>query len=89
MYYVHARYLVYLISKILHEGQIQKLEQEEHLEKEEKMKEASNEKVEKEKNETEEKVDSQKEPLKTSDEEKMGLSWKSPSNQVGCKSKSN
>ncbi|KAK6232832.1 hypothetical protein SCA6_002905 [Theobroma cacao] len=63
------------------EGQIQKLEQEEHLEKEEKMKEASNEKVEKEKSETEEKVDSQKEPLKTSDEEKMGLSWKSPSNQ--------
>ncbi|XVF06547.1 hypothetical protein REPUB_Repub06bG0058500 [Reevesia pubescens] len=52
---------------------LQKLEQKERPEKEDKMKEASNEKVENEKSGAEENIDSQVEPLKTSNVEKMGL----------------
>ncbi|XP_022746739.1 glucosidase 2 subunit beta-like isoform X1 [Durio zibethinus] len=63
------------------EEQIQKLKQRELLEKEDKIKEASNEKIENEKSGPEENVDGQIEPLKISDVEKMGLSGESPSDQ--------
>ncbi|XVE62613.1 hypothetical protein DITRI_Ditri06bG0132000 [Diplodiscus trichospermus] len=63
------------------EEQIQKLEQKERLEKEHKMKEAPTEKIENEKSGPEQNVDGQIEPLKISDDGKMGLSGESLSDQ--------
>ncbi|OMO55340.1 hypothetical protein COLO4_36028 [Corchorus olitorius] len=58
------------------EEQIQKLEQKERLEKEDKMKDAFTENVENEKSGPEENVDSQKEALKISHDEKWGFQGK-------------
>lgn len=67
-----------LIYNFVHEEQIQKLEQKERIEKEDKMKEVSSEKSGPEVN-----FDGQKQPLKITDAENMELSEESPSYQVG------